>query len=167
MEKFTFFWSGPFSQWQPSTLVIDGMTYGCAEQYMMAEKARLFDDPTREELIMMTNSPAQQKALGRQVRGFVKAKWEDVARDVVYRGSYAKYAQNEWLKEKLLETGKRTLVEASPEDRIWGIGLKKTDPRAKKRSTWRGLNWLGEVLSQVRDELAEGQPEHGEGWSWL
>jgi ribA/ribD-fused uncharacterized protein len=156
-ETFTFFWSGPFSQWHPSPFVIDGVHYNCAEQYMMAEKARLFGDAKRESLIMSNPDPAVQKRLGREVQGFDDAVWKANAFDIVKRGSYAKFTQNEDLKAHLMATGNTTLVEASPEDRIWGIGLKKSDPRAKKRSTWRGTNWLGQVLTEVREQIrAEG-----------
>ena len=87
------------------------------------------------------------------VAGFNKEQWEQVARDVVYKGCYAKFTQNQDLKQALLATAGTTLVEASPEDRIWGIGLRKTDPRALNRATWRGTNWLGEILTKVREDL--------------
>jgi len=153
MEKFTFFWSGPFSQWHPSPFQIDGVYYNCAEQWMMIEKARLFGDKETERKIMSAVMPRDQKEYGRQVRGFDKAKWDAAAREIVFRGSYAKYTQNEDLKRELLATEGTTLVEASPEDCIWGIGLRKDDPRAKNRATWRGTNWLGETLTKVREAI--------------
>lgn len=153
-ERFTMFWSGPFSQWHPSPFTIDGVRYNCAEQYMMAEKARLFGDATREQMIMSAANPKDQQRYGRQVVGFDKAIWEKHARDIVRRGNMAKYTQNPLLKRLLLATAGTTLVEASPHDCIWGIGLRATDPRSQKRSTWRGTNWLGEVLTEVRDSLA-------------
>jgi len=156
-ERYHFFWSGIFSQWAHSPFVIDGVTYNCAEQYMMAEKARLFGDEIRESLIMSNSDPGTQKRLGRQVVGFDQATWDANARDIVYRASKAKYTQHAPSRKALLAVPKgRTLVEASPHDRVWGIGLRKEDPRAKRRSTWRGKNWLGEVLTQVRDELIAG-----------
>lgn len=153
MEHFTFFWSGPFSQWHPSPFVIDGVTYNCAEQYMMAEKARLFGDEHNENLIMSNVSPALQKRLGREVRGFKDDVWKAKAQAIVKRGSKAKFSQNPDLRDGLLATAGTTLVEASPDDRLWGIGLKAKDPRAWKRGTWRGENWLGQALTEVRDEL--------------
>lgn len=163
-EQFTFFWSGPFSQWHPSPFVIDGTTYNCAEQYMMAEKARLFGDAEAEARIMSAADPADQKRYGRQVRGFEKGQWDAVARDIVERGSYAKFTQNPDLRRTLLETRGTTLVEASPKDTIWGIGVAKDDPRAQNRSTWQGLNWLGAVLTTVRGRIQE-EVLTQEGWS--
>lgn len=158
-EKFTLFWSGPFSQWHPSTFVIDGVTYNCAEQYMMAEKARLFGDKSAETRIMSTSDPSDQKRWGREVRGFDVTKWNAVAQDIVYRASMAKYTQNDDLKYILMRTIGTTLVEASPTDTIWGIGLRKEDPRALDRSQWRGTNWLGDALNRVRDHIMVHQSD--------
>jgi ribA/ribD-fused uncharacterized protein len=152
-EEFTFFWSGPFSQWHPSPMEIDGVWYNCAEMYMMAEKARLFKDDETLAKIMSAVDPSDQKRYGREVKGFDKEKWDAVAKDIVYKGSMAKYTQNPDLKRDLLATVGTTLVEASPKDNIWGIGLAKTDSRALDRSTWRGKNWLGETLTKVRDDI--------------
>lgn len=157
-ERFHFFWSGPFSQWAPSPFVIDMLRYNCAEQYMMAEKARLFDDVEMELAIMATTDPAEQKALGRSVRGFDSAVWDEHARAIVTRGTRAKFEQHESSRVALLATRGRTLVEASPHDRVWGIGLRRDDPRAQKRTTWRGKNWLGEILTTVRDEILGDRP---------
>ena len=152
-ENFTFFWSGPFSQWHPSRFVIDKVSYNCAEQYMMAEKARLFGDKDSERRIMSTSDPSDQKRYGRSVTGFNADKWNNVAKDIVYKASMAKFTQDPELKAILLTTVGTTLVEASPKDNIWGIGLQKDDPRARQRMTWLGKNWLGETLTKVRDQL--------------
>jgi len=153
MEKFTFFWSGPFSNWHASPFEIDGVWYNCSEQWMMAEKARIFNDTATLAKIMASPDPKEQKAYGRLVQGFDKAKWDAVARDVVYKGCLAKFSQNPDLKAALLATEGTTMVEASPVDKIWGIGLKKDDPRVRDRSQWCGQNWLGQVLDRVRAEL--------------
>ena len=162
MEEFTFFWSGPFSQWEPSYFVIDDVEYNCAEQYMMAEKARLFGDEEKLEMIMETDEPRTQKALGRQADGFVKSIWEDDEEsengqpfcwNVVWRGSMAKFQQNAYLLQELMATGGSTLVEALFEDPIWGIGLAEGHPNCYSRETWQGLNWLGEILTNVREHL--------------
>ena len=155
-EKFTFFWGGIFSQWHPSSFQIDGVTYNTAEQYMMAEKARMFGDKLSEQKIMMMPDPKAQKALGRKVVGFVAEKWNASARDIVYKGNVAKFTQNPSLLKNLLDTRGTVLVEASPYDTIWGIGLAESDPRAKLRAQWKGLNWLGEVLTKVRDDYERG-----------
>lgn len=155
METFTLFWHGPFSQWLPCMFEVDGVQYNCAEQYMMAEKARLFSDKKACDLIMKTFDPSTQKKLGRQIKGFDVQVWEKVAKDIVYKGNKAKFTQNPNLKQALLNTKGTTLVEASPYDRIWGIGLAESDPRCKHRTEWQGLNWLGEVLTKLREELLD------------
>ena len=153
-EKFTLFWGErPFSQWSPSTFTVDGRTYNCTEQYMMAMKAEEFGDTEMLQKIMEAEHPADQKRLGRQVRGFEVTRWEKVAKDIVYKGNYEKFKQNVDMREKLFATAGTTLVEASPKDKIWGIGLGPKNPKCLDRATWNGKNWLGEVLTKVRDDL--------------
>ena len=161
-EKFTFFWGGRapnglFSQWAPTPFEIDGVTYNCAEQYMMTEKARLFGDSATLAKIMSAVEPSDQKRYGREVKGFDKKVWDAAARDIVYKASYAKYTQNQDCYDAILATAGTTLVEASPHDTIWGIGLRSCDPRAKDRATWLGTNWLGETLTKVRDDIIAAQ----------
>jgi len=131
------------------------VTYSCTEQYMMAEKARLFGDETTLAGVLAATHPAEQKALGRQVTPFDEARWTAACREVVYRGNLAKFEQNGDLRGLLLATGNKVLAEASPKDRIWGIGLAADDPRATNRSAWRGKNWLGEALMRVRADLSK------------
>lgn len=159
-EEFTFFWNDdPFSQWSRIGFTIDDQHYNCAEQWMMACKARHFDDEKTEKEIMQAKTPKEQKALGRKVKNFQKHEWERVAKDYVYQGNKAKFTQHPKHRATLLATKGTTLVEASPYDTIWGIGLKASDPDAKCRSTWKGSNWLGEVLTKLRDDfLKEQQP---------
>jgi ribA/ribD-fused uncharacterized protein len=160
-ERFTFFWSGPFSQWHPSTFTIDGTLYVTAEQYMMAEKARLFRDEEIRQRILATTNPRDQKALGRKVRFFDADRWNESARDIVYRGNRAKFTTHRDLLAVLFDTEGTTIVEASPLDTIWGIGLAADSPDAHDRTRWRGTNWLGEVLTQLRDTLLEEQRAGG------
>lgn len=148
-----FFWGGECSQWYKAMIEIDGVNYNCNEQYMMAQKARLFDDKDMFAAIMASNNPRDQKAFGRKVKGFDAAKWNEIARLVVYRANLAKFAQNPSLKAWLLQTGKREIVEASPEDRVWGIGLGENDDRIWDRAQWRGTNWLGLAIMQVRSDI--------------
>lgn len=154
-EKFTFFWNGPFSQWEEAEFEVDGIKYNCAEQFMMASKARMFKDYDTLCSIMESESPREQKKLGRQVRGFNADRWNAVAREFVYEGNHAKFTQNPDLLEKLLATEGTTLVEASPYDCVWGIGLRETDKGANNRDKWLGTNWLGEVLTGLREDLIE------------
>jgi len=125
---------------------------------MMAEKARLFCDEDAHRAIMSASCPRDQKVMGRRVRNFDKERWHAVARQIVYAGNYAKFTQNQPLMRQLLATAGTTLVEASPHDNIWGIGLSEDDPRAQSRDTWQGWNWLGEVLTTLRDNLADSHP---------
>ena len=106
-EQFVFFWGGWPSQMIKSPFVIDGVQYNCCEQFMMAEKARVFGA-----------NPGKQQAIGRSVRGFDADVWDSVCRGIVYRGNVAKYEQNPQLGEYLLQTGERTIVEASPLERL-------------------------------------------------
>ena len=152
-EKFTFFWDGVFSNWYQAYIIVDDFGYKCVEQYMMSEKAKLFNDLDSYEKIMLADHPREQKRLGRKVKGFDFEVWSKVARDIVYKGCYAKFTQHPTLKEKLIATKGTTLVEASPYDKIWGIGLDVYSPLILDRATWQGENWLGEVLTKVREDI--------------
>ena len=155
VTNYTFFWTGPFSQWFPAKFVIDDVKYISTEQYMMAQKAVLFDDKEAFKNIMLTHSPRKQKAFGRAVKGFNKNEWEKVARGLVYMGNYAKFTQNPDLKEFILKTSGTELVEASPYDKIWGIGLPEGHKDIYDPKKWKGKNWLGQVLTQVRLKIEE------------
>jgi ribA/ribD-fused uncharacterized protein len=122
---------------------------------MMAQKALLFNDADALEIIMGTDNPKIQKAAGRTVKGFVKEVWDQNCKVFVYRANLAKFTQNTKFMDWLLNTGSTKLVEASPWDKIWGIGLDATDPRAQNRNTWLGTNWLGEIITQVREDIKE------------
>jgi len=154
-EDFIFFWNGTYSQWEPSKFTIDNVEYNCCEQYMMAQKALMFNDLDSYTEIMKSTSPRQQKELGRSVKGFDKETWEAKCQDIVYEGNYAKFTQNPHMKEELMATGNLEIVEASPYDTIWGIGLGERDPLAWNKSTWKGLNWLGIAIMRVRTKLCE------------
>jgi len=132
-----------------------GTEFNCSEQYMMLAKAEMFNDMDTARLIMEAPHPREQKALGRQVKGFDKEKWEAQARDIVEKGCYFKFSQNEYLKRFLLNTGDTILVEASPYDCVWGIGIGPDDPRRFDEKNWRGTNWWGEVLMRVRTRLKD------------
>ncbi len=155
MEKFTYFYrsGSPFSQWYPCYFIVYEHTFNCAEQYMMYAKALLFRDEETAMQILRARTPREQKELGRKVRGFNDTEWNRHCRDIVYQGNREKFLQNEELLQLLLDTKGTTLVEASPTDRIWGVGLTEDDPRIRSRSSWRGSNWLGEVLTKLRDDL--------------
>ncbi|MFF8915785.1 NADAR family protein [Streptomyces sp. NPDC015032] len=141
------------SQWWPSPFMVDGVTYASAEHWMMAAKARLFGDTEAETRAVSAKSPAQAKKVGRLVHGFDEAVWERERYALVVAGSVHKFRHHPQLREFLLNTENRVLVEASPMDRVWGIGLAADDPRAENPATWRGLNLLGFALMDARAEL--------------
>lgn len=145
-----------FSQWFVSPFTVDGIVYPTAEHWMMAGKARLFNDEVTLAKILEAGDPKTAKALGRQVKGFQDDVWKENGRRLVTEGNIAKFSQNEGLKEFLLATGTKVLVEASPYDRIWGIGLLADDPKASHPSTWQGENLLGYALMDVRDAIRNG-----------
>jgi len=117
---------------------------------MMAEKAALFGDLEARAKILQASSPGAVKALGRGIRNFDEAVWIENRFSIVVRGNAAKFEQNPALAEFLQQTGNRVLVEASPVDRIWGIGLAQNDEKANNPNLWVGLNLLGFALMQVR-----------------
>lgn len=145
-----------FSQWWPAPFTLEGVRYPTAEHYMMAGKARLFGDEEMLGRILEAETPGEAKKLGRKVRNFEEAAWNAAAFSIVVRGNLGKFGQNERLKAYLLATGRRVLVEASPLDRIWGIGMGEANPAAKDPAQWRGKNLLGFALVAARAELAAG-----------
>ena len=142
------------SQWYPCRFEADGVTYTSAEQYMMAEKARLFGDEETRAEILNTSDPRRCKALGRKVKNFDKAVWDQKKSIIVQQGNTKKFLQNPALRDFLLSTGDKVLVEASPTDRVWGIGLGKNHPDALDPKKWRGQNLLGFALMNSRSFLA-------------
>lgn len=141
------------SQWSKSNFQSMNQTYCCMEQFMMAAKAQLFGDQERHSQILATTDPNAMKRLGRKVRNFDDSIWDRVKYSIVLNGNYCKFHQVPALRDFLLSTGDRVLVEASPYDKIWGIQLGESDERAKHPSAWQGQNLLGFALMEVRDEL--------------
>jgi ribA/ribD-fused uncharacterized protein len=142
------------SQWFPAPFVVDGARYLTAEHFMMAEKARLFGDDGAMRAILACGTPAEAKALGRGVKGYDDAAWEKARGPAVVRGNVEKFRQNAEMGAFLRGTGSRVLVEASPRDRIWGIGMGASNPDAPVPSRWRGRNLLGFALMDAREQLA-------------
>jgi ribA/ribD-fused uncharacterized protein len=163
--EYLFFWghrpqrdgsvgTGCLSQWWPSAFTAEGVTFASAEHYMMWRKALLFDDDEAAQKIVAASHPRQAKMLGRRVRGFDEQTWVDHRWEIVVAASEAKFGQRPELRDFLLGTDKRVLVEASPTDRVWGIGLAATDERAADPAQWLGLNLLGFALMEARHRLA-------------
>ncbi|MCX5530974.1 NADAR family protein [Streptomyces sp. NBC_00006] len=141
------------SQWWPSPFTVAGVEYATAEHWMMAEKARLFGDGEAERRAIAAGHPAEAKKAGRLVRGFDGAVWERERFGVVVEGSVHKFAADPALREFLVGTGERVLVEASPMDRVWGIGMAADEAGAADPEAWRGLNLLGFALMAARERL--------------
>jgi ribA/ribD-fused uncharacterized protein len=145
--------AGCLSQWWPAACTVDDVTYPTAEHWMMAGKARLFDDPAGLRAVLAAASPGAAKAAGRKVVGFDQQRWVAARYDLVVAGNLAKFTHHANLREFLLATGDRVLVEASPYYRIWGVGLGPGHPDVLRATTWRGHNLLGFALMDVRDRL--------------
>lgn len=144
-----------FSQWYDVYFEVDGVQYHTTEQYMMASKARLFGDEDTWSEIMNSYSPVEYKKLGRKVKGFDAAIWDEKKLDIVVEGNKAKFGQNPDLKKILLATDNSILVEASPYDKIWGIGLDRETALNSRIEEWNGENLLGCALMEVRDWLKD------------
>jgi len=162
--KYLYFWGhrpqrdgsvgkGCLSQWWPAPFTVDGVEYATAEHWMMARKARLFGDREAEHRATTAAGPAQAKAAGRLVRGFDEQVWERERYGIVVEGSLRKFTRHGELREYLLGTNSRVLVEASPLDRVWGVGLAADDPRLRDPAQWRGRNLLGFALMAARTRL--------------
>jgi ribA/ribD-fused uncharacterized protein len=162
-NKFLFFWGHQpskegiitkscLSQWWSSSFVVEGVEYKTAEHWMMAKKAELFD-PEMIEKILNAKTPAEAKKLGREVKDYEENTWLKNRFNIVKEANFHKFQQNVSLREFLLNTKERILVEASPVDSIWGIGMASDHKDIYNPAEWRGLNLLGFALMEVRDEI--------------
>lgn len=158
-QPLVLFWSakpsttGFLSQWHISRFTEHGLDFNCAEQYMMYQKAILFQDKKTAQKILRAMEPKAQKRLGRKVQGFDDGVWQEKRIDIVKQGNRLKFQQNPSLLKKLCQTTGE-LVEASPYDAIWGIGMKASDPKLIDRSQW-GLNLLGKILVELREDFKQ------------
>lgn len=141
------------SQWFPASFEVNGQIFPTTEHYMMAKKAVLFGDQEMLENILASKTPKEAKGFGRRVRDFNPVVWEKQRSRIVVEANLAKFSQNQGMKDFLLASAPKILVEASPRDRIWGIGMGKGNPEALDPCKWRGKNLLGFALLEVRDLL--------------
>ena len=145
--------SSCFSQWWKSDFRFGIEQYCCVEQYLMAKKAQLFEDNQAYNAIMDNDDPKVIKALGRKVKKFNEMVWSEYKYQIALNGNYAKFMQNQKLKEFLLATGDKIIVEASPYDAIWGIKMSQTNKGIQNPNNWKGENLLGFALMEVRSEI--------------
>ena len=149
-----YFWNGPFSNWYNTKFKDENEIEYCNnEQYMMRHKALLFQDIDSEIKIMNETNPKIIKQYGRHVKNFNRDIWNVHAKNIVTDGCYLKFSQNPDLKTILLSTGYRPIIEASPYDNIWGIGVNEQTARITPIDKWPGENWLGECLMISREKL--------------
>ncbi len=159
-DTHVYFYGGPaiYSNWYGNPEIPDqfkhrGHWFSNTEQAFMWEKAMTFGDEQMAEEILDTPNPKDVKALGRKIKNFDSAKWDACSLAIMTSVNLSKYSQNEAFKKELLETGDRILVEASPYDKIWGVGLHYTDDKILDEKNWQGKNLLGIALMNVRELL--------------
>ena len=176
--KYIFFWghsnknskpTGEFvlSQWYHSPFSVNEVVYKTAAHWMIARKAILFGDRQSFKKILAADRPEEVRALGRNINGFDELKWSERKYEIVKEGNFHKFHQNRKLRTYLLSTEDAILVEASPVDEIWGIGLAFDSKFAKDPYAWNGLNLLGFALMEVREYLQQfgnfDAPSKGKG----
>lgn len=148
-----YFWDGIYSNFYPITFMYKGQIFLNSEQAFMWEKARTFNDSAIALLVLQANRPEDAKKLGRKVSGFNDSVWDKVKEQIMYDVVYAKFSSSPTLKSQLISTGNKILVEASPYDKIWGVGLREEDNRILNEKNWLGQNLLGKVIMKVRNNL--------------
>lgn len=146
-----------FSNWCPAKFTDGTLFFDNSEQYMMIRKAELMGDFDSSFKMQKVSDPRELKQLGRQVKNYNEELWIEHRLDVMIKGCYYKFSQNASMMQELLNTGERILVEASPNDKIWGIGLEEKDPRCLDQSQWQGQNLLGQALMVVRKRIQSEQ----------
>ena len=153
-NEYVFFWSGFLSQWTAESFSELGVTFNCCEQYMMWRKAILFKDYKVAELIINETDPSKIKQLGRRVKNYDEYVWSKHKYEIVITGNHLRFSQNPKSRDKLLSySAKVTFVEASPYDKIWGIGMDENHPDINNSTKWKGENLLGKALTDVRDSF--------------
>ncbi|MTI30960.1 NADAR family protein [Xanthovirga aplysinae] len=164
--KFIFFWGHQpkkngnigkscFSQWWESDFIHNGLVFSTAEKWMMFKKAELFKDEVILKKIITVNDPKEIKSLGRQIKNFDQEVWNEHKYGIVLEGNFLKFNQNDTLKDFLLNTDDAVIVEASPYDKVWGIGMKVGENGIENPVNWKGENLLGFALMEVRDIIIQ------------
>ena len=151
--KLDIFFEGDFTQDEKSDFEIKDISYMGVDQYLLANRAKLFKDQEMLERIMESKSIRQAKLFGRKIRNFNQDKWDKHKLNMSYVANLCKFQQDENLKFKLLETEDKILVYANVYDSVWGVGKKITDLDIRNPHSWKGENLLGFILMKVRDDL--------------
>lgn len=131
----------------------EGERFSTVEHYLAWRKAVLFGDAHAAERILRAESPTKAKAIGRSVTPFNDEVWKAHRLEVAVAGNIAKFSAHPELADYLAQTGHKVLADASPIDRVWGIGLAADDPSAKDPQLWPGLNIMGFSLMEARSQL--------------
>lgn len=154
-EKYVFFWETAdiYSNWYPARFRFEGHTFTNSEQAMMYEKAKLMGDTASMGKILKTTNPKKVKQLGREIKPWNEKLWEKNRLPIMTKICLVKFRANPVLKQELLNTGDKIIVEASPYDIIWGIGMRDDDDGVENPKKWKGLNLLGKALMAVREQL--------------
>ncbi|KAH8086865.1 hypothetical protein HD553DRAFT_308666, partial [Filobasidium floriforme] len=169
-----FFWRethprwGWLSQWYECEFEHDGIVYVTAEMWMMISKAKLFKDEDSVQKMLRTRSPKEHQALGRKVANYDAKIWNQYKEHIVEKGNYLKFtkSKDENMKRKLLETNDRELVEASPVDRIWGVGYSEKDAESNRKD-W-GQNLLGRAITRARITIKQEEKDLDKSMStWI
>lgn len=137
------------------TFWVDDQIFNSSEQYFMYQKAIHFKDHETAKLILKATNPAEAKRLGRQVKNYNDKSWNAIRDFVMCHGLYNKFTQSKPHKEYLMrdEFYGKLFVEASPIDRIWGVGMDIDNPDIDDESKWLGENALGQLLTSIRNLL--------------
>lgn len=148
-----FFWNGIFSNWYPCKFTYNNVEFNCSEQALMYEKAILFKDQKTAQRILEAKTPKEQKALGRLVKNYNENIWSKNREKIMINILLAKFTSNNKLKNVMIKYKNYQFVEASPFDRIWGIGLHEDNELIKNETNWRGQNLLGKALTKVCNQI--------------
>lgn len=150
-----YFWNGPFSNWHPAVItdLDNGKKYLNSQQAFMWYKAITFGDLDTAKKIEETPDPRTVKNLGREVKDYNDIQWARIRYDVMRKVNWWKFTQIQAYQEELMSTGEKILVEASPYDLIWGVGLSEDDPLILDEKNWKGQNLLGRVLMEIREMI--------------
>lgn len=152
-DTHVYFWNGIYSQWSKSKFTEGEIEYPNAEKYMMMKKAEVFGAHEILFQMMKTDNPKTVKALGRKIKNFTDSKWDAHKMEIVTQASYLKFTQNPSLLKQLLAEQHLELVEASPVDKVWGIGLHYDNDEVLDKSKWKGQNLLGKCIMKAREQI--------------